>query len=169
MVKKKPALGSLNRRCAVKILAPYDIIGVFQFYQSWVICITRHEFVSLFIHKPDFILFKIPVDAVFASSQINKGNPVCLFPAEDPDICSLIRYDCTVKNPCNSLNGIPSDNRIFPVPPQRQVCPVLCRTLLPWHFRYIVSNNSYFAHFFHLFLYFIFHNFIPAPDCPEMP
>ena len=54
--------------CAVEILTPDDIVGIFYLYQSGIICINRHERLAFFIYELDLILIKIPVNSILATS-----------------------------------------------------------------------------------------------------
>ena len=89
--------------CAIEILTPDDIISIFYFYQSWIICIFRHKIISVFILERNFFFIKIPVDGILASSKIDIWNTVCLFSTEYTDELSFIWHNRTVKNTCNTF------------------------------------------------------------------
>jgi hypothetical protein len=89
--------------CSVEILTPDDIIGVFYFYKSWIICIDWHKWIAVFIYEWNLVFFKIPVDGIFAVSKINIWNTIGLLSTEHTDESITIWHNRTVKNSCNTL------------------------------------------------------------------
>ena len=59
--------------CTVEVLAPDDVVGIFYFYKTRVICVNRHERFAFFVNELDFVLIEIPVDRIFASSKVDVG------------------------------------------------------------------------------------------------
>ena len=133
---------------SVEILTPDNIIGVFYFYESWIVCINRHKIVSVFIFKRYLVFFKIPVNCIITLSKINIWNSICLFSTEHSYKSIFIRHNCTVENSCNSRCRISSDDWIFIKSPERKSCLIVCRSLLPWHIWYIWSDNFYVTHIY---------------------
>ena len=139
---------SHSNRSSVEILTPDDVISIFYFYKSWIICINRHKIISIFIFKRNLVFFKIPVNRILTLSKINIRNSVCLFPTEHSNKSIFIWHNCTVEDSCNSRCRISSNNRIFIISPKWKSCLIVCRSLLPWHIWYIWSNNFHVTHIY---------------------
>ena len=133
--------------CAVKILAPDNIVGILHLHQPGIIGIHRHEGLARLVHKGDFFLIKFPMDGILAPAHINIGNSVGLLPPEHADKRILIGHHRTVKNSRNTLHRISPDNGIFRISPDRGPCKGL-RPLLPGYILYNGCNHFHFAHHF---------------------
>ena len=132
--------------CTVEVLAPDDVVGIFYFYKTRVICVNRHERFAFFVNELDFVLIEIPVDRIFASSKVDVRDSVCLLTTEYSDELVAVRHNGAVEDSCYFLHRISSDNRILAVSPYR-CTGKLSRAFLPWHIFDSISNNFNFAHF----------------------
>ena len=132
-------------RCSVKILTPDQVICIFYFDKTRIICIFRHESLAFSINKVDLFFIKFPVKCVFASSEINKRNTVCLLSTEYSDKFSFIWDNSTVEDSCHTLYRITVDHRVFTVTPERCSCKIF-RFILPRHVRHCRTDHFIFTH-----------------------
>ena len=138
-------------RCTVKILAPDHIIGIFYFYETWIVCIFRHKRLAFFVDKIDLFFIKCPVKSVLTSSKINERNAVHLLTTEHADKFSFIRNNRTVEDSGNSLYRITSDHRVFRISPQW--CSfMIFQFVLPRHVWNCRADHFIFAHIIFLLL-----------------
>ncbi len=91
--------------CAVKILTPDDIVGIFYLHQSGIISVNRHERACLLHLQTESYLIKIPVNCIFAASHVDIRNTVDLFPTEHADEFITVRHYGTVEDSGYSFTG----------------------------------------------------------------
>ena len=139
----------------VEILAPDNIVGAFDLDKARIVGINRHKRLGPFsFTKGNFILVKIPVDAVGAASQIDIRDAVDLLAAENTDVRALIGHHGRVEDARHAGQRVAPDNGVFGIAPNRGAAGG--RLFLPGHIRQCAAVQFYSRHIGSL-LYYSFH------------
>jgi hypothetical protein len=89
------------------IVAPYDVAGVVNPDESWIVTIADGIWLPIFVNPLYWVGSDIPVDAVLAIAEEQGCAAVALVAPEDPDKFIFMREDGTIENSRGFGNGVP--------------------------------------------------------------
>lgn len=106
-------------RWTVSVLTPHNIISIAELHETRIVGVYRYKRLAVFVCERYLLWLKFPVYRVGALAEVDVGDTVALFTAENADEAVLERGNCAVEHAGDVWEGISAYNWVSRVSPDR--------------------------------------------------